>query len=253
MLKNERKYLLALAVLTAKESVKIVMKKGSNVRKLHQDFRRDIKIKADKMLEQSILKKLRQRSPYPLLSEECGAIKGLKDDYGYRWIVDPLDGTMNFSRGIPISCVSISLWKENKPFLGVVYDFNNNECFTGIVGDGAWLNGKRIYVGKVDEISRAVLCTGFPSASDFTKKAIGKFIGSVRKFKKVRLLGSAALSLAYVACGRTDFYYENNIKIWDVAAGLCLVKAAGGLVRYKQTGRENTLIVKAGNRHLFGF
>ena len=93
---------------------------------------------------------------------------------------------------------------------------------------GAWLNGQKISTNKVKEKSQAILATGFPVSTDFSKDALLDFVEDIRGYKKIRLLGSAALSLAYVACGRADVYKENNIKIWDVAAGLALVKAAGG-------------------------
>jgi myo-inositol-1(or 4)-monophosphatase len=132
----------------------------------------------------------------------------------------------------------------------VIYDFNREEMFSGLVGEGAWLNGKAIRVGNVAEKSKAVLCTGFPVGTDFSESALEEFVRSIRSYKKVRLLGSAALSLAYVASGRTDVYAEKDIGIWDVAAGIAVVGSAGGKVRFSRSRKENRLLVMAGNKAL---
>jgi len=105
-------------------------------------------------------------------------------------------------------------------------------------------------VSETTEISKAVLCTGFPVSTDFSQKSLLGFIEDIREYKKIRLLGSAALSLAYVACGRADVYMENDIKIWDVAAGISLVKAAGGMFKYAPTGKKNIYRIKASNQYL---
>ncbi|HIF10878.1 MAG TPA: inositol monophosphatase, partial [Sneathiellales bacterium] len=116
------------------------------------------------------------------------------------------------------------------PVLGVVYDFNRDELFTGIVGRGAQCNGLAIRPSSTQRQQEAVLGTGFPVSRDFAASALREFIEQIRNFRKVRLLGSAALSLSYVACGRLDVYTEENIMLWDVAGGCALVKAAGGRV-----------------------
>lgn len=250
MKNKELKFLLNMALETAEKAARAVMKDLSKARKVRQEMRRDIKINADNELEKLIIESLNRNSNYPILSEESGNIKGEGGSSGYHWIVDPLDGSLNFSRGIPNSCISIALWNKNDPVLGVIFDFNRDEAFTAITGMGAWLNGKLIRVSKVNKMSKAVLCTGFPSDSRFASHELNNFVGDIRRFKKVRLLGSAALSLAYVACGRADFYWENGIKFWDVAAGLCLVKAAGGGIEFKKTEKENALNVKAANAEL---
>lgn len=242
--------LLSLAVSTAKEATQIIAKELEKIKKIRVDLHRDVKIEADHKLEETIVKNLLSRSGYPILSEEIGLVQAKEVDNGYRWIVDPLDGSINFSRGIPMCCVSIALWKGMDPIIGVVYDFNRDETFTGIVGLGAWLNGVSVRVSKIAEASKAILCTGFPVSTDFSKKTIGKFVKDIQDYKKVRLFGSAALSLAYVSCGRVDSYREDNIKIWDVAAGLSLVLAAGGAVEVKSTESNVILIVRASNEHL---
>lgn len=242
--------LLSLARDIAENAVRVIGKDGNSYQKVEQDLERDVKILADKRLESVIVKRLLEESQYPVLSEEAGYLAGSEKDTDYRWIVDPLDGSLNFSRGIPINCISIALWKGMESVLGLVYDFNRDECFLGLVGEGAWLNGFPIMISEVPEKSKAVLCTGFPVSTDFSRKSLLEFIEHIKDYKKIRLFGSAALSLAYVACGRADAYMENDIKIWDVAAGIALVRAAGGVVEYCRTDRKNTLRVKASNQYL---
>jgi len=214
------------------------------------DFRRDVKIKADTNLNKIIIERLTEKSPYPVLSEEDEFPENKLTYDGYHWIVDPLDGSLNFSRTIPLCCISIALWREMEPIFGVVYDFNRDEMFTGLVGEGAWMNGKQINISIVEDKNNAILCTGFPVNTDFSDKALLDFVREVQSYKKIRLLGSAALSLAYVASGRADIYHENGIAIWDVAAGIAIVKASGGAVQFNFSEAENRLTVKAANNLL---
>ena len=211
------------------------------------NFERDVKIEGDIRLNRLIVQRLKERSPYSVLSEEEGLSEGKSGNKEYRWIVDPLDGSLNFLRDIPFSCISVALWRGDEPLVGVVYDFNHKEMFTGLIGKGAWLNGLPIQVSQVEKSKAAVLCTGFPVGTDFSGPALTNFVRDIQAYKKVRLLGSAALSLAYVASGRADVYRENDIAIWDVAAGIAIVRAAGGVADYRPSRIENRLIVKAGN------
>jgi len=210
---------------------------------------KDIKIEADYMLDRLIRGQLRQRSALPVLSEESEP-PDLDGGDGYWWIVDPLDGSLNFSRDIPFSCISIALWQGMTPVLGVIHDVAHAERFTGLVGSGAWLNGTRVRVSDVREPRDAILCTGFPAKADYATEALLAFVAGVQAYKKVRLLGSAALSLAYVACGRADAYREHHISLWDVGAGLALVSAAGGATRFSLTGAAWTMTVEASNGYL---
>lgn len=241
---------LQLAVSIAKDAVGAVMEDIPASRQIKLDFQRDIKIVADTKIESLIIEKLLSNSEYPVLAEESGVTRQSKpgiNEKDYRWIVDPLDGSLNFSRGIPICCVSIALWDGSNPLLGVIYDFNRNEVFTGIVGSDAWLNDNPIRVSMVSEKSKAVICTGFPVSTSFSDESLREFVKSAQEYKKVRMIGSAALSLAYVSCGRVDCYRENDIKIWDVAAGLALVLASGGSVKFAPSVSENILRVEASN------
>lgn len=214
------------------------------------NLERDVKLEGDIRLNQLIVRQLQERSPYPVLSEEEGFSKEKVDNKEYIWIVDPLDGSLNFSRNIPLSCISIALWREMQPLLGVIYDFNRDEMFTGLVAEGAWLNGMPIKVGDVVRENEVVLCTGFPVSTDFTESALLNFVKDIQSYRKVRLLGSAALSLAYVASGRVDAYQENDIAIWDVAAGIAIVKAAGGVAHFRPSKITSRLIVRAANEVL---
>jgi len=245
------KGLLSIAKEASLRGGSVLSRSGSSGRKIEADFRRDIKIAADRRSEKAIVDLLRKETKFPILTEESGLLKadGAKGDL--TWIVDPLDGTMNFSRGMSISCVSIGLWEGEDPVLGAVYDFNRAELFSGIAGHAAWLNGRRISVSSTRSKGDAVLLTGFPSRTDFSSRAIGSFIDNVRSYKKVRLLGSAALSLAYVASGKADAYFEKDIMIWDIAGGAPIVMAAGGKCRIERSPRADTYIVYASNKQLF--
>ena len=222
--------LLELAINTAYKAGSTLIEQQKSARQVQQSHNRDVKIKGDFLSETIIIDSLQQHSSFPILTEESGII-GEIDREQYLWIVDPLDGSLNYSQGIPFCCISIGLWKANSPVLGVIYDFYRNELFSGIIGEGAWLNETSIKISETTKKKEAILCTGFPIKTDFSEKAITRFVNQIQAYKKVRLLGSAALSLAYVACGRVDAYIEENIMLWDVSAGCAIVKAAGGEVQ----------------------
>jgi myo-inositol-1(or 4)-monophosphatase len=237
--------LCALAEAAALDAGSLLAGNRASFTQVLREPARDLKLAADVEAETRILDRLRRESGLSILSEERGVIEG-RAPGSMRWIVDPLDGTINYARGIGFAAVSIALWDGDAPLLGVVHDFGRKETFSGIVGLGAWADGTQVQVSDVREPSRAVLSTGFPVSTDFSTDGLRGFIEQVRRYKKVRLLGSAALSLAYVASGRVDAYVERDIKIWDVAAGLAIVRAAGGLTVWKPTGAEHTLTVYAG-------
>jgi fructose-1,6-bisphosphatase/inositol monophosphatase family enzyme len=210
---------------------------------------KDIKISADKESESIIIDFLRKKTNIAILSEEKGFIKATEDSE-LTWVVDPLDGSINFLKGIPASCVSIALCRGEKPLLGAIYDFNRGELYTGVNRGGAWLNGREIAVSKTNAIEKAIMFTGFPSNADFSPAALGKMVEQIRAFLKLRWIGSAALSLAYVAAGRGDAYMENGIRLWDVAAGLAIVAGAGGKYSLSETDRHGVYNVCATNNLL---
>jgi fructose-1,6-bisphosphatase/inositol monophosphatase family enzyme len=243
---DRERALLELAAATAAAAVARLSAERAAAG-IRAESHHDIKIDADFLLHELIVTRLSEGSGLPAISEEdeAGVDAG---DAGRRWIVDPLDGSLNFSRGIPVFGVSIGLWDGMTPLLGVVHDAARGEVLAGIVGQGAWLDGHVVTVSSVAEPARAVLCTGFPSQTDHGGPAVTRFVESVRAFRKVRCIGSAALALAYVACGRADAYHEDDVALWDVAAGLALVEAAGGTVVFTPTttGRR-TFAVTATN------
>lgn len=206
---------------------------------------KDVKLSADKEAEKIIIDYLSKNSDIPILSEECGFVN--KKDTDLLWIIDPLDGSLNYLRDIPSCCVSIGLWKADQPLLGVVYDFNRQEMFGGIVGKGAWLNEKEMKVSNISDFSQAIMVMGFPSWGDYSESGLLSFTKVLQKYKKVRLLGSAALSLAYVACGRVEAYAERGINKWDIGAGAAIVLAAGGRLNYMKKMDKNKVDILLDN------
>jgi myo-inositol-1(or 4)-monophosphatase len=160
---------------------------------------------------------------------EEGTVKQQKSEY--TWIIDPLDGTTNFLQQIPFYSVSIGLLHHNKLVLGVVNDVEQKEVFYAWRGGGAWCNGKKIHVSDRTEVHEAVVATGFPYASrDVLPQLTSVFEFFLKNARGIRRLGSAALDLAYVACGRFDVYYETTLNAWDIAGGIIIVEEAGGVV-----------------------
>lgn len=196
-----------------------------NDARVADDSGKDIKTIADTAAQDLILSVL-SITGIPVLAEE--GEHDATDLSGLTWIVDPLDGTLNFSRGFPVAAVSIALWENEKPLLGVVRDIFSGQVFSARTGHGAWLDEQAIHVSAINKKSQAVLATGFPSGRNYDTDSLLQFVHSVQGYKKVRMLGSAALMLAQVAAGRFDVYEEEDIYLWDVAAGLALVQAAGG-------------------------
>lgn len=245
---NER--LLSIAVEAARESASTLLSDAQRMRSVREDLYRDVKIEADFISNSKIIGVLSRETEYRIFSEEDDRLDNARDLQGHCWIIDPLDGSYNFSRNIPLCCISIALCKDFNPLLGVVYDFNRDELYSGIVGAGAWLNNVPIKVNEIREISKAVVCTGFPVGFDYTEEHLNEFMTNIIQFKKVRMIGSAALSLAYVACGRIDFYQESNIRIWDVVGGLAIVKAAGGVIECEHSIKKHSVNVRAANRFL---
>lgn len=207
---------------------------------------REVKIDADKRAEALILTALKQASPYPIISEEAGWARAMAAGDRYVWAVDPLDGSVNYLRDYPHCAVSIALLDEGAPVLGVVDCFALGERFTGLVGKGAWLNGAPMRVSDIADPAGGILQTGVPArASDASMTA---FEQRLRTWRKVRMIGSAATALAYVAAGRAEAYRESGSMIWDVAAGCALVKAAGGAYHIDSTaGLDRPLEVAACN------
>jgi myo-inositol-1(or 4)-monophosphatase len=205
---------------------------------------REWKIRVDRELESVILKVLQEGSDYPVLSEESGILTGRGSR---QWIVDPLDGSVNFFREVPMYCISVGLWENQSPLLGAVLEIPGNRLFSGIVGVGAWCNGKPIErkIEAPDKPSEALLCTGFPAEFEHSQENIQTLLTACESFGKVRMLGSAALMLCYVASGRCDSYWERQIALWDIGAALAIVQAAGGVTRFGKISGNHRLDVEA--------
>lgn len=149
----------------------------------------------------------------------------------YNWIIDPLDGTTNFIHGVPCFAISIALMYKNELVLGVIYEINQKEMFYGWKNGGAYLNGKKISVSKSDNLDKSLLATGFPYYDyQYMNEYMDLFVYCMKNTRGLRRLGSAAVDLAYVACGRFEGFYEYGLRAWDVAAGAFLVSEAGGKV-----------------------
>ena len=212
---------------------------------------KDIKLINDKKSEAIIIEKLGVTG-IPILSEESGLSTEEFKNNGLIWIVDPLDGSANYMKGMrDLTCVSIALWEGNKPILGVINRFEKNEIFWGTVGDAAFLNDEKIKTSDVCILEDAILSTGFPLKRSYSEKALGCFIRSVQRFKKIRMLGAAALMGAFVACGRVDAYTEENIMLWDIAAASAIVSAAGGYVNIEGIGDQQCLCELFSNEKLY--
>lgn len=231
------KKLLALAESAARETGAILRAGGDKSVSLNTAT--DVKLAADVNSETLVRERL-AATGLPIIGEELGGDPALYDAAGTAlyWVVDPLDGTFNYQRGQPLTCVSIGLMRGSDPVLGVIFNFNADEMFSGLVGEGIFLNGRKIVPAWATEISQACLMTGFPALADKSPEALAPFIAEVGKFKKIRMIGTAALAVAYVACGRADVYQEQGTNLWDIAAGIALVKAAGGFVKMTPTGKR---------------
>jgi len=234
----------------------IAMSLGNILRNRSEDWlniststEHDIKLVGDKKAEDFIFNSLIKKSRFPIFGEESGWKKPQYDGLPY-WIIDPIDGTVNYLQGIPICCISIALIYENRPVMGVIHDFNREETFTAINNAGAHLNGESIYVSKKLKSQDAILATGFPTQAHNSINKINKTVNTFSQWKKIRMLGSAALSLAYVASGRIDAYHENSIMLWDIAAGWVLVEEAGGVVSVSKQSLNAPINVFASNKNL---
>ncbi len=235
-MENDLEKLLETAELAARATGTLLREGGD--RSVAFNSATDVKLAADTNSEKLVRERL-AATGLPIFGEELGGDPALYDSAGtLYWVVDPLDGTFNYQRGQPLTCVSIGLMRGSEPVLGAIYNFNADEMFSGIVGAGVFLNGKKIVPAWASEISQACLMTGFPALADKSPEALAPFIEEVGKFKKIRMIGTAALAVAYVAVGRADVYSEKGTNLWDVAAGMALVKAAGGFIRLEATGKR---------------
>jgi myo-inositol-1(or 4)-monophosphatase len=194
--------------------------------------RMDYASEVDGLAEAAIIKELRRAHPdYAILGEEGGMQKSSRSSGRFTFVVDPLDGTSNYLHGWPHWCVSIALVDNGEPIHGVIFDPLRNELFTATRGSGTQLNERRVRVSERRELAGAMLITGFPPRERARAAAQLECLRELlRDAEDVRRTGSAALDLAYVACGRADGYFEAGLQPWDIAAGVLMVREAGGRI-----------------------
>ena len=221
--------LKSFAVDLARRAGVLLKKKFSQKHKIHYKGKINIVTEADKMSEDLIIESIIRKFPdHGILSEESPAITGAGK---MRWIIDPLDGTTNYAHGFPVFCVSIALECDGDIVLGVIYDPMREELFSTIRGKGAYLNGKKLEVSSIKDISRSLLATGFPyDIRDSKENNLDYFNLMAMNVQAIRRAGAAALDLAYLAAGRFDGFWELKLKPWDTAAGCLMVEESGGLV-----------------------
>jgi len=207
---------------------------------------------ADLRTEKILMESLSLARPdYGILTEELGEIRG--KDSERRWIIDPIDGTTNFIHGISHFAISIALEENNNLSAGVIYEPINDQMFWAEKGNGAWINNRRLRVSARKQMHESIFATGIPFLGRGDHKTFLKQAESIMSISAgIRRFGSAALDLAYVAAGRFDGFWETDLKPWDIAAGIIIVREAGGIVS-ELNGREDMLktgSIVAANPHL---
>lgn len=243
-----------VAEAAARQAGLILRNNAAALREVEFLDRNDVKLRADREAEVLIRAMLAKAFPNtPVIGEEQGGDAALLQQDIPFWVVDPLDGTYNFLRGAPQTCVSIGLMRADAPLLGIIYDFSSDTLFSGIVAHGFFINGTAHTPAWANSIDQAALVTGFPAGMDTSRPRMEAFIDTIAPFKKVRMLGTSALANAYVAAGFYDVYYEEAIRLWDVAAGLAMVQAVGGAIRMQpsQTAKPFAFDVWAGCPRFF--
>ena len=248
------KYFCSEIEKAARETGAFILKEsdGFDIRRTEKKGLNNFFSYVDKGSEKMLVEKL------SLLLPEAGFIteEGTSEKIGlkYCWVIDPLDGTTNFLHGLHPYAISIALMEYDEVIAGVIYEVSGNETFTAWKNGGAWLNGSRIHVSEVEKLEDSLVATGFPY-SDFSRidSYMKCFTHLCKHTHGVRRLGSAAIDLAYVACGRFEVFYEYSLHEWDIAAGILLVREAGGKVS-DFSGNEKDLKGEefiAGNGYVF--
>jgi myo-inositol-1(or 4)-monophosphatase len=217
------------AVAAAEKGARILKSRFGNISRIRKKAAQEIVTEADTESEKEILAVIRSNFPeHGVLSEECGLTAASSE---YRWIIDPLDGTVNFAHHVPIFCISIALSFEGAVVLGVVLNPLTAEIFSAIRGQGAQLNGRPIRVSTIASVSESLLVTGFPyNVNEIFDPVIARYGNCLKAAQGIRRLGSAALDLCYVACGRFEGFWEQNLNAWDTAAGALIAAEAGGRI-----------------------
>lgn len=231
---HEPSHFTLVAILAALQAGGLLSKGfGTEFVVSHKTGKQNLVTEYDKLSEECILSLILSHFPsHAFIAEERGASD--PSPSGITWLIDPLDGTVNFARGLPHFSVSIAAAAHTEIVSGVVYQPMTNELFVAEKGKGAYLNGKRLHVSHTKDLDQAMLSTGFPYNVDQNPlHCIDQFVHMLKRGIPVRRLGSAAMDLAYVAAGRFDAYWEATLHPWDIAAGKLLVEEAGGRVTHQ--------------------
>lgn len=222
--------MLTIAVEAAQLAGRFLKQNVGKVYEIHHKGgqERNLVTEIDRKSEEIIISTIRRHYPsHGILAEEGGGRRNGSSPY--KWIIDPLDGTTNFTHGLPVYCISIAVEFNGEVIVGVIYDPNLDELFTAEKGRGAYLNGKRIAVSKTSSLRQSLLVTGFPyNIAENPNHAIERFVNFLVQAQAVRRMGSAAIDLAYVAAARYDGFWEVALNPWDMAAGALMVQEAGG-------------------------
>ena len=227
--KSDLKQYLLFAEKTALEAGKILSEGFSKKKKVTYKGAIDPVTEYDLKSEKCIINRIKKKYPsHDILSEEGQSIESSSD---FRWVIDPLDGTVNYAHGLPVYSVSIALQYLGRSIVGVVYDPEKNELFSASLGMGAYLNRRKICVSSETNLKRALLATGFAyNIQKARKNNLGMFSRMMKKAQAVRRLGSAALDLCWLAAGRFEGFWEYYLHPWDTAAAILIVSEAGGKV-----------------------
>jgi myo-inositol-1(or 4)-monophosphatase len=254
---RERQRALTTAVEAARAVGELLRKNQHTAKKINSEIQHDIKLELDVRSQKLIERRLRKAFPQvPVLGEE-GILGDPNADA--RWVVDPIDGTVNFTHGIPHVCISIALQVKStsdyalegyESIVGVVYDPFCDELWTATRGGKTRLNGRIISVSDRAKLNQSILAMGFAKYGHTLQRMLPVFNAMIHKVRKIRLMGAAALAMTYVASGRFDIYTEYGLRLWDVAAGSLIIEEAGGEAWLEPVDGEYTYHLKATNGRL---
>ena len=216
-----------LAKKAALKAGELLKNKKKEINEILNSDPKDTKLKADVESENLIKSIISAESTYPILAEESG--KSSNDLGDVFWVIDPLDGTANYNRDIPICCVSIGLVIEMEPILGIIYDFNNDHMYSGDkFSNISKMNDISINVSQKSDKKESILITGLPHNTDYSDSSLNNMIKDMQDWQKIRMIGSAAIAACYIASGKAERYQETGIYLWDIVAGAAIVESAGG-------------------------
>lgn len=258
---SQQKRALNVAGDAAREVGELMRKNLRLSKRVNHAEQHDIKLELDVRAQKLIEKRLRSAFPQVAILGEEDSVGDTQA--GDRFVVDPIDGTVNFTYGIPHACVSIALQRRintpkqvghpDAPYqttVGVVYDPFTDEMFTAICGQAAKLNGKAIQVSERTQLDEAIVSIGFAKSAASLERMLPQFNVLVHKVRKIRIMGAAALAMVYVAAGRFDAYVEGGVRLWDIAAGGLILECAGGDFWNEPAGADHTYRILANNGKL---